>query len=91
MHADFGLERLCRSTETVHISGRTVEALGEGEEPEASGHGESNGYEGHGVGEVSTSDSDMKAALGTSRHRGLKSVRRVVSSLPSDRPFRTPR
>src|SRR3954470_8518147 len=30
----------CRSTATALLSGRTVEAPGEGEEPEASGHGE---------------------------------------------------
>jgi hypothetical protein len=44
MHAGFGFERLVRSTATALLSGRTVEALGEGEEPEASGHGEGNGY-----------------------------------------------
>ena len=35
MHAGFGLERLV-SKHRALLSGRTVEALGEGEEPEAS-------------------------------------------------------
>lgn len=45
MHAGFGLERLVsKHRDRALLSGRTVEALGEGEEPEASGHGEGNGY-----------------------------------------------
>ena len=45
MHAGFGHERLVsKHRDRALLSGRTVEALGEGEEPEASGHGEGNGY-----------------------------------------------
>lgn len=41
MYAGFGLERLVsKHRDRALLSGRTVEAPGEGEEPEASGHGE---------------------------------------------------